>query len=163
MRTKRDLVIGLDCSTTASKAIVWDLRGFPVAAARRSLELLMPRPAWHEQRAEDWWTATAGALREVTGQVDPRRLAALAISHQRETFVPVDAAGYPLRDAIVWMDERCGSLLPELRQRYGLDRPPSTGSELALSHVLSEAEGLSKGQALWLLEALEPEAVYVLW
>ncbi len=112
----RDLVIGVDCSTTASKAIVWNKDGSAVAEGRCAIPLLMPRPAWHEQEAELWWTATAQALREAAGQVEPHRLAALCITAQRETFVPVDRHGQPVRHAIVWMDERCRSLLPELER-----------------------------------------------
>jgi len=116
------LVIGLDCSTTACKAIAWDLTGAAVAQARRSLALLTPRPGWHEQRADDWWTAAAEALREVAGQVGASRLAALSIAHQRETFVPVDAGGRPVRNAIVWMDARAAGLLPQLAAAIGAER-----------------------------------------
>lgn len=116
------LVIGLDASTTAVKAIAFDLHGSIVAQAQRPLALRMPRPGWHEQDAEEWWTAGAAALREVAGQVGTGRLAGLAIAHQRETFVPVDAAGQPLGPALVWMDERARALLPALQARYGAER-----------------------------------------
>jgi sugar (pentulose or hexulose) kinase len=46
-------------------------------------------------------------LRMVTSAVDPERIAALAISNQRETFVPLNEFGHPVRPAIVWLDERC--------------------------------------------------------
>ena len=75
MSTVQDLVIGVDCSTTASKAVIWDLSGSPLAEGRCTFPLIMPRPAWHEQQAELWWTATT-ALRQAVAQVDPRRLAA---------------------------------------------------------------------------------------
>jgi len=109
-----DLVLGIDASTTACKAVVWDLAGNVVAQGRASLPLLRPRPLWHEQRAEDWWVALVAAVNSAL--VGHRRLAdriaALCIAPQRETFVPVDAAGTPLRNAIVWMDERSRELLP---------------------------------------------------
>lgn len=118
----RDLVIGLDSSTTGCKAIVWDAHGVQVAQGRRGIGLLMPRPAWHEQHAEEWWSAAAASLHEALSQIEIGRLAALAISHQRETFVPVDSSGNPLRPAIVWMDERSRALLPELEQIWGCER-----------------------------------------
>ncbi len=119
MKTTKDLVIGVDSSTTASKAIIWDGEGTALAEGRCAIPLLMPQPAWHEQPAEAWWTATAAALRSATSQIDQQRLAALCITIQRETFVPVDKNGQPLRNAIVWMDERCRSLLPELDRLCG--------------------------------------------
>jgi xylulokinase len=48
-------VIGVDSSTTATKAIVWDHEGRAVAEGRAEFALALPRPGWHEQDAEDWW------------------------------------------------------------------------------------------------------------
>jgi xylulokinase len=41
-----DLVIGIDCSTTASKAVAWDHEGNHVAEGRGSFEMLSPQPGW---------------------------------------------------------------------------------------------------------------------
>jgi len=49
------LVLSLDSSTTASKAIVWDCRGTSLARGYSSLALLASQPGWHEQPAESWW------------------------------------------------------------------------------------------------------------
>ena len=144
MKTQ-DLVIGIDCSTTASKVIVWNLDGTAVAEGRCAIPLFMPRPAWHEQPAELWWTATAQALRAALSQVELQRLAALCIAHQRETFVPVDRDGQPLRNAIVWMDERCRSLLPQLDHMYGSESIHQlTGKPLS--------GNLTLGKIFWLEE-----------
>jgi sugar (pentulose or hexulose) kinase len=110
------LVIGIDCSTSASKAVVWDCAGNLVAKGVGSLSLITPRPGWHEQSAESWWTATVQALRQAVAQVDLRRLKALCIAHQRETFVPVDENGQPLSNGFLWMDERARELMPALEQ-----------------------------------------------
>ncbi len=143
---RRDLVVGLDSSTTAAKAIAWDLNGLPIASARHEhARIRVAQPSWHEQDASDWWIAAAGALRETCAQVDVRRLAAVAISHQRETFVPVDATGRPLRNAIVWMDERSRPLLPILAQACGAERfHRLTGKPLS--------GNLSIAKLLWLRE-----------
>src|SRR5512147_557854 len=95
-----DLVIGLDLSTTGCKAIVWDRAGKAVAESHSRLSILHPRPDWHEQEAESWWQAAAQALAQASRQFQPERLGALCISHQRETFVPVDEHGQPLRNGI---------------------------------------------------------------
>jgi xylulokinase len=119
---KADLVVGVDCGTSGSKAIVWDRYGQRVSEGRSPLPLFQPQPLWHEQPAERWWEATAGALRQAMLGVEPGRIAGLCISHQRETFVPVDEGGSPLRNAILWMDERAGGLLPGLEQKIGGER-----------------------------------------
>ena len=44
----KDLVIGIDCSTTASKAVVWDRTGKAVATGRRTYGLDHVRSGWVE-------------------------------------------------------------------------------------------------------------------
>jgi sugar (pentulose or hexulose) kinase len=105
--TRKILVIGLDCSTTGTKAIAFDRKGRIATAAHASAPLFSPKPGYYEQNAQDWWTSAQKALRMVTSAVDPERIAALAISNQRETFVPLNEFGHPVRPAIVWLDERC--------------------------------------------------------
>ncbi|MDP9459531.1 MAG: FGGY-family carbohydrate kinase [Actinomycetota bacterium] len=102
----RDYVIGVDCSTTAAKAVVWDPRGTAVAQARAGFELVQQRPGWGEQNAEDWWAATSAAVRRVVQTVDGSRIAAICVTHQRETFACLDRQGQPLRPAMLWMDAR---------------------------------------------------------
>ncbi|HUN06546.1 MAG TPA: FGGY-family carbohydrate kinase [Aggregatilineales bacterium] len=114
-----DLVIGVDSSTTACKAIAWDRTGKLVAQARATFELISPHPNWYEQRADDWWDALCQSLKGVVAQVGADRIAALCITHQRESFVPVDEQCQPIRNAILWVDDRCHLEVAELDQRFG--------------------------------------------
>ncbi len=145
MTQSKDLVVGIDSSTTACKALAFDRQGRSIAEGRARLETSMPRPSWHEQSAQDWWTALGEALRAVTGQVDAGRLAAVCIAPQRETFVAVDAQGEPLRPAIVWMDERSRPLLSGIEQRLGAEWfHQETGKPLS--------GNLTVGKIAWLRE-----------
>jgi len=101
-----DYVIGVDCSTTAAKAVVWNDQGASISEARGTFELSQPRPGWGEQNAEDWWVATAAAVRRSVQTVDATRIGAICITHQRETFVCLDEFGAPLRPAMLWLDTR---------------------------------------------------------
>jgi sugar (pentulose or hexulose) kinase len=115
----QDLVIGVDSSTTACKAIAWDRHGKAVAVSRASIEMFSPNPNWYEQRAEDWWTTLCQTLRGVTAQVGADRIAGVCITNQRETLVPVDDRGQPIRNAILWLDDRCRLQVDELDRRIG--------------------------------------------
>ncbi|GAB2734623.1 xylulokinase [Sinomonas soli] len=103
---QRDYVIGVDCSTTAAKAVVWNSRGDSLAQARCAFGLSQPHPGWGEQNAEDWWAASVEAIRRASQAVDVSRIGAVCITHQRESFVCLDAAGLPLRPAMLWLDTR---------------------------------------------------------
>jgi sugar (pentulose or hexulose) kinase len=117
MPASADLVIGLDSSTSGCKAIVWDLTGHPLGQGRASLTMQMARPGWHEQNAEEWWTAACAAIHQAIASVDPKQIRAISIAHQRETFVPVDRSGHPLRPALLWLDQRAAPLLPDLAHK----------------------------------------------
>lgn len=146
-----DLVLGVDCSTTASKAVAWDAGGRPVAEGRAPHDLRSPHPGWGEQDAEQWWAATVTAIRAVVATTGAARIAALCVTHQRESFVPVDGEGRPLRNAILWLDERSRGQLAALDRRFGSDaihrltgRPPSLTQSLP--------------KLVWLVEH-EPQAI----
>ena len=117
-----DLVVGLDCSTTGIKAIAFNNKGTMAALAIEPIPLFSPQPHYYEQDPDDWWLSTQKALRKITRLVDPRRISALAISNQRETFVPLSSDGTCLRSAIVWLDERCKGEVESFSKRIGKNR-----------------------------------------
>lgn len=121
MNAVKDLVIGVDSSTTACKGIAWDRQGRIVAEARASFELISPQPNFYEQKADDWWIALGKVLRGLAAQVGAERIAAMSITHQRESFVPVDEQCRPLRNAILWLDDRCAPQVDDLDRRFGND------------------------------------------
>ncbi|MFZ6028952.1 MAG: xylulokinase [Chloroflexota bacterium] len=140
-----DLILGIDSSTTACKAIAWDAQGSAVAEGRCPIATATPQPGWHEQNATDWWEALCAAVQEVTQQIDPSRLAGLAIAHQRETFVPVNAHDKPLCPAILWMDERAALLLPEIGDLLGRARfHRVTGKPLSVNLMLPKIAWLRR-------------------
>jgi xylulokinase len=101
-----DLALGIDCSSTAAKVVAWDRSGKAAAEGRAPLEQLRLRPLHSEQRAEDWWEATRAAIAALLNAVPADRIAGICITHQRESFVPVDEHNHALRNAILWDDAR---------------------------------------------------------
>lgn len=112
-----DYVIGIDCSTTATKAVVWDRKGNAVAEGRATFDLSSPHPDWGEQNAEDWWESTRTAIARAAQVVDTSRVRAIGITHQRETFVCLNEDDHPIRPAILWLDSRAR----EQVERYGTE------------------------------------------
>jgi xylulokinase len=148
------LVVSLDASTTACKAIAWDPQGRPLAEGRAPYPTHQPQVGWHEQDAADWWAAACRALRDCLAALpagfSPNAVDAVAFTHQRETFVPVDAAGAPLRRAILWNDERSAPQVAALAARYGDDLATLTGKPPSLTASIAKL--------LWLVER-EPHVV----
>ncbi len=119
-----DTVLAIDIGTTALKAALYDRTGVLLAETTREYDLLTPRPDWVEMGCETYWSTLRASLCDLWSDpaVDPRAVAALGISAQGETLVPVDASGRPLRDAIVWLDNRARAEAAELDDRFGAER-----------------------------------------
>jgi xylulokinase len=120
MSTERQLLLGLDVGTTATKAATFDLCGATVAAATRPYGLNTPKPGWVEQDALELWQAVVSAIRDVLAQQSAGdRIIALSLASQGGTTVLVDGEGTPIHPAISWMDERGSRQAARIRQTLG--------------------------------------------
>ena len=144
-----DLIVGIDSSTSATKAIAWDRGGRLVAEGRAAIPLANPRPDWFEQDPRDWWASTATALRQLTAQVEPARIAGIAISNQRETFGLFTANAEALRPGLIWLDARASAQQRRFGESFGAERVHAiSGKPLDVIPCLY--------RILWLMEH-EPE------
>ncbi|MGF1609867.1 MAG: FGGY-family carbohydrate kinase [Kiloniellales bacterium] len=121
MASQDRLVVGLDSSTQSTKAIAWDRGGRALAEGRAPIPLANPKLFHFEQDPADWWASSCAALQELTAKIDATRIAALAISNQRETVAFLDKDGEPVRPAMVWLDERARQEVRDLADQLGAD------------------------------------------
>jgi sugar (pentulose or hexulose) kinase len=119
---KPEIVVGIDSSTTATKAVAWDFSGKNIAEGSGTIRLNSPQLNYYEQNPEDWWHSMAESLQMLTRRVDKERITALAVANQRETFVGLNKDGEPVRPAIIWLDERCKSHVDKFAAVIGEDR-----------------------------------------
>jgi xylulokinase len=111
-------ILGLDIGTTATKAVLFDLSGHELATAEQPYPLLTPQPGWAEEDPEAVWQALVQAVRSILAQVGPEvgaSIAALALSAQAGSLIPVKADGRPTYPIITWMDRRAEELVNNWR------------------------------------------------
>ena len=101
-------LVGIDVGTQSVRSCLFDLDGTVVASATRPLTTTFPRPGWAEQDPEQWWRGATETLREILqiSKADPQDIAALSYDCTACTVVALTAEGKPLRQALLWMDER---------------------------------------------------------
>ena len=118
------LVLGIDVSTTASKAILIDREGVVRGTGSADLRVSMPQPLWSEQDPADWWSAVASAIGEALASagVSGAEVEAVGLTGQMHGAVLLDAAGAVLRPAILWNDQRTAAECDEIRARIGRER-----------------------------------------
>ena len=113
--------IGLDTSTTATKALLMDADGLVVGIGRSEYDYDIPRPLWTEQSPHLWWRATGEAINAAltTSGVDGEEVGAIGLTGQMHGLVLLDEAGEVLRPAILWNDQRTQAEGDEIRERIG--------------------------------------------
>jgi xylulokinase len=118
------LLLGMDISTTAAKALLIDERGEVVISATTPLSLSTPRPLWSEQDPADWWSRMQASIRKVltAASVPGSAVAGIGLTGQMHGLVLLDAKGEVLRPAILWNDQRTGDQCDDIRARLGKER-----------------------------------------
>jgi len=102
-------LLALDEGTTSARAALYDERGRRVGMAALPISCAHPHPGWVEQDARAVFEAQLIAARRVLADhnVEPRDVAAIGITNQRETTVVWDrVTGEPVAPAIVWQCRR---------------------------------------------------------
>ena len=106
----------LDLGTTAAKAVLFDEDGRVVRKGYCEYPTRAPLPGLSEQDPREWWGALVASCRQAVRGGE--KLAAVGLTTQRATVVPVDREGEPLHPAITWMDTRTSPSLPPLAERF---------------------------------------------
>ena len=116
--------IGIDTSTTATKAVVVDESGQVIAVGSSNYDFETPMPLWSEQDPGLWWTATQDAVRRALGLADITgdEVAAVGMTGQMHGLALLDEAGEPLRPALLWNDQRTQAECDEMRSIVGRHR-----------------------------------------
>jgi glycerol kinase len=127
-------VLAIDQGTTSTRAVVYGRDGAAAGSAQKELTQHYPRPGWVEHDPEEIWRSVAAVVPQAlaAAKVEPRDLAAIGLTNQRETVVVWDrATGQPAARAIVWQDRRTADFCrqrqadePWLTERTGLVLDP---------------------------------------
>lgn len=117
-------LIGIDIGTTNAKATLFNHHFQALLSAGREYPTHFPQSGWAEQDPQDWWQATATALRDIMSAHDltRRQILGICVSSQAPAVLPVAADGNPLRRALIWMDRRSGPQCQQLHDSIGQER-----------------------------------------
>jgi xylulokinase len=139
--------LGIDVSTTATKALLIDSTGQVIASAASEYPFETPRPLWSEQHPELWWDGAKKSIRTVLQKsaVDPSQIAAIGLTGQMHGLVLLDGAGQVLRPAILWNDQRTGAQCEQIHRRFGREKFIQITGNVALT-------GFTAPKILWVAQ-----------
>jgi sugar (pentulose or hexulose) kinase len=142
-------LLAIDVGTQSARALIFDAAGRVLARAQVPIDppYLSPQPGWAEQDPEAYWRAIVTACQQLwkSGEVRPEAISALTLTTLRASMVCLDAAGRPLRPAILWLDQRKATRLPPMGPLWGTVLRLARANDL-ITHFQREAE------ANWLAE-----------
>jgi xylulokinase len=124
MGSERAFFLGVDSSTTATKALLMDDKGFVVAVASSEYSYQTPQPLWSEQDPELWWRGAVASIRQVLEETGApgEAVRGIGLTGQMHGLVLLDGPGRVLRPAILWNDQRSGTQCDQIRARLGKKR-----------------------------------------
>ena len=139
--------LGIDTSTTSSKALLIDEKGEVIAVASSPHTLQTPKPLWSEQDPHEWWEAVSGSIKTVLEKagIGGERVGAVGLTGQMHGLVLLDDAGNVLRPAILWNDQRTQSQCDEIHRIVGKERFIQVTGNVALT-------GFTAPKILWVKE-----------
>src|SRR5258706_14854660 len=143
--------LGIDVSTTATKALLIDSTGSVIAAAATGYSFETPDPLWSEQHTDLWWDGAQKSIRAVIAKagVDAAQIGAVGLTGQMHGLVLLDEAGNVLRPAILWNDQRTQVQCDEIHARLGREHFIQISGNVALT-------GFTAPKILWVYQN-EPE------
>jgi xylulokinase len=141
------VLAAIDVGTIGCRTIIFDENGIEIARDYQEYPSTYPRPAWVEQNAMDWWRAVRNTSQRAVEKagISSGDIVGISVTNQRETTVPVDENGNPLRNAIIWQDRRTVKQCEEIRQKVGV-------SEVYQTTGLTVDPYFSAPKILWIKE-----------
>jgi len=119
-----DYILSIDAGTTAFKTSLFDEKGRLLGIFTYEYELLTPTSLAVELPAETFWNAFKSGIKNVLKKtkVNPSDIRALGLSVQGETLLMIDKKGDPLRNAIIWLDNRAQKEAEILSKEFDVNR-----------------------------------------
>ncbi|MDR0312781.1 MAG: glycerol kinase GlpK [Treponema sp.] len=174
-------LLALDQGTTSSRAMLFDRDQNIIGAEQKEFTQYYPKEGWVEHDPMEIYSSQYAVMMELITRhsIDPREIAALGITNQRETTILWDkTTGKPIYNAIVWQCRRTSDIIDSL-VRDGLEDhikkttgliPDAYFSGTKIKWILDNVEGAKerakKGEILfgtvdtWLIWKLTNGAIH---
>lgn len=109
-------ILAIDQGTTSTRAILFNHQREIVGVAQKEIKQYYPKPGWVEQDGNEIWISTLAVIADVIlkSEIEPKQVAAIGISNQRETTLVWDKkTGLPLHRALVWQSRQSDTICDE--------------------------------------------------
>jgi len=110
-----------DIGTSGNKATLFTTDGDMIASATHSYETKYFNETWAEQNPDDWWHAVCVTTRQLIEKIDPGDIVSISFSGQMMGCLCVDKHGAPLRNSIIYCDQRATKQSEQLLKKLSFE------------------------------------------
>lgn len=132
--------IGIDLGTSSIKAALYNEKFRVIDSSSAYYDIIQPQNGWGEQNPNDWISALDEVMTDLKNRQaeEINKVSSIGLTGQMHGLVMLDSEGYLLRNAILWLDQRCTKECEEITEYLGYDyvlektaNPISSGFTLA--------------------------------
>ena len=146
----KQFILAHDLGTTGNKASLYDAEGSLLGSNLIEYDVHFEQPLWAEQNPNDWWQAVCLSTKQLIAQtgIHKKDIACIAFSGQMMGCVALDKKAQPLRNAMIWADQRSSLQEQWLANRIAKEKVYRiTGHRLSASYSLCKMLWLRDNQA----------------
>lgn len=113
-------IMAIDQGTTGTTVSILNQGGSLVAKSNQEYRQIFPKPGWVEHDPEDIWMSVKNTIQLCLkeSKINPKEIAAIGITNQRETVVLWDKQTHrPVYNAIVWQCRRTQDFCLQLKKQ----------------------------------------------
>lgn len=138
-------LIAHDLGTSGNKATLFTTEGKLIRSYTASYDVQFFNGNYAEQDPENWWDAVCEATKAILEGEDASRVAAMSFSAQMQGCLVVDKNGVPLRNSMIWADQRAVKEAKQLEKELGADKIYRiTGHRVSASYSIEKLMWLKK-------------------
>jgi xylulokinase len=145
----KQFILAHDLGTTGNKASLYDAEGTLLGSSLSEYGTQFEHTGWAEQNPEDWWQAVCASSKELISQtkINKNDIACIVFSGQMMGCVALDKYAKPLRNALIWADQRSTKQEQWLSEQISPEKVYRiTGHRLSASYSLCKMLWLRNNQ-----------------
>ena len=108
--------VGIDVGTSSARAVAIDMNGQTLATGQCEYDIIKPELNQAEQNMDHLWNSTVEAIKQMLAKAPELKndIKGIGFSGQMHGLVMVDKDMKPIRNAIIWADQRSAAQIQHI-------------------------------------------------
>ena len=111
-------ILSIDCGTSKIKSTVYDIYGREIYKSTAGNKIISPKRGYQEQDMNELWEKVLITIKDAikNSNIDSKLITSIGLAGQGEGLWFLDEKFKPVRNAILWNDNRASSIVEEIEK-----------------------------------------------